>query len=267
MRLLSEDRQGVRREHYMRMVRLEHMRVFHHQDPLGPAHPSQPCARLLKGTSNMPYSGNGYPKDMVCQPGNHSVAQDALRPDLWRCNLSRNCGTMNSHIPAVSFGNQSNTDAQPIATKRQAEMYCCKYCAKHHKNLGARCALYDIVDNLMLKDQNGREKQGENWEDAKLGGQLHKAFMAEIGEEMCQAEVAHHANRIPEFFISRRVKHVHLYKKLLALTCKKKPREEEAEYDGGEEWAWAESGGERLHRASDIERYERRSNYTQRGFQ
>ena len=30
---------------------------------------------------------------------------------------------------------------------------------------------------------------------------------------------------------------------------------------GGEEWTWAESGGERLHRASDIELYERRSNY------
>ena len=29
-----------------------------------------------------------------------------------------------------------------------------------------------------LKDQDGREKQGENCEDAKLGGQLHKAFMA-----------------------------------------------------------------------------------------
>ena len=121
--------------------------------------------------------------------------------------------------------------------------------------------LYDIVDNMNLKDQNGRETQGEYWEDAKLGGQLHKAFMAEIGEEMCQAEVAHHANRIPEFFVSRRVKNVHLYRKLLALTCRKKPREEEAEYDGGEEWAWAESGGERLHRASDIELYERCENY------
>ena len=85
--------------------------------------------------------------------------------------------------------------------------------------------------------------------------------MAEIGEEMCQAEVAHHANRIPEFFISRRVKHVHLYKKLLALTCKKKPCEEEEDYDGCEEWAWEESGCARPHRASDIELYERRSNY------
>ena len=30
---------------------------------------------------------------------------------------------------------------------------------------------------------------------------------------------------------------------------------------GGEDWTWAESGGERLHRASDIELYERRANY------
>ena len=57
------------------------------------------------------------------------------------------------------------------------------------------------------------------------------------------------------------MKNVHLYRKLLALTCSKKPREEEAEYDGGEERAWAESSGARLHRASDIELYERRSNY------
>ena len=64
---------------------------------------------------------------------------------------------MNSHIQAGSFGNQSNTDSQPIATKRQAEMYRCKYCAKHHKHLGARCAVYDIVNNLILKDQDGRE--------------------------------------------------------------------------------------------------------------
>ena len=218
------------------------MHDFHHPDPLGPPNPSQPCARLLKGTSNMWYCGNGYPKDMVCQPCDQSVAQDALRPDLWRCNLCRNCRVMNSHIPAVSSGNQSNTDAQPIATKRQAEMYCCKYCANHHKNLGARCALYDIVDNLTLKDQDGREKQGEDWKDAKLGSQLHKAFMAEIGEGMCQAEVAHHANRIPQLFVSRRLKDVRLYRQALAMNSRKKPREDEAENDVGEEWGRAESG-------------------------
>ena len=82
--------------------------------------------------------------------------------------------------------------------------------------------------------------------------------MAEIGEEMCQAEVAHHAQRIPEFFVSRRVKSVHLYRKMLALTCRKKPRQAE-EYDGGEGWAWWESDGKRTHAASDIELYERRT--------
>ena len=100
--------------------------------------------------------------------------------------------------------------------------------------------MYDIVDNLSLKEQAGRDKHGEEWEDAKLGGQIHKAFMAEIGEEMCQAEVAHHANRIPEFFVSRRVKNVHLYRKMLALTWRRKPREKqdevEEEYDRGDEW-------------------------------
>ena len=35
LRLLAEDRQGERRERYMRMVRLEHMRDIHHPDPLG----------------------------------------------------------------------------------------------------------------------------------------------------------------------------------------------------------------------------------------
>ena len=126
LRLLSKDRQGDRHEHYMRMVSLEHMHDFHHPDMIGPPNPSQPCARLLKGTSNMWYCGNGYPKDMVREPCDQSIAQDALRPDLWRCNLCRNCQVMNNHIPAVSFGNQSSTDAQPIATKRQAEMYCVK---------------------------------------------------------------------------------------------------------------------------------------------
>ena len=129
----------------------------------------------------------------------------------------------------------------------------------HDKIVDDRFALYNIVDNMNLKDQDEWEKQNEYWEDAKFDGQLDKAFMAKISEEMCQAEVAHHANHIPEFFffVSRRVKNIHLYRKLLALTCRKKPCEEEGEYDGGEDWTWAKSGGERLHRASDIELYER----------
>ena len=262
--LLAEDHGEERSEHYRRMVRLEHMHDFHHPDPLGPPNPSQSCATILKGTTNMVYCGNGYPKDLVCQPCEQSIAQDALRPDLWRCNLCRNCKHMNTHMPAVSFGNQSNTDAQPIATKRQAELYCCKYCTKHHKNLGARCALYDIVDNMQLKDEAGREKKGEYWDDTKLGGQLHKAFMAEIGEEMCQAEVAHHANGIPEYFLSRRVKNIHLYRKALALTTnKRKQGAEEDEYLDGADWSWGAEAQypSRPHRVSDMELYESRCDY------
>ena len=145
LELLSEDRNNERSEHYMRMVRLEQMHDYHHPDPLGPPNPTQSCARLLKGSGNMWYCGHGYPKDLVCSPCDQSIAQDALRPELWRCNLLRNCPVMNPHMPIVSFGGQSNIDAQPIATKNQAELYCAKYCSKHHKNLGARCALYDIV--------------------------------------------------------------------------------------------------------------------------
>ena len=40
-----------------------------------------------------------------------------------------------------------------------------------------------------------------------------RAFMAEVGEEVCQAEVAHHANRCPQFFIPRPEKSVHFSKK------------------------------------------------------
>ena len=39
--------------------------------------------------------------------------------------------------------------------------------------------------------------------------------MAEVGEEMCQSEVAHHASRAPEYLCSRPEKFVHFYKKAL----------------------------------------------------
>ena len=52
---------------------------------------------------------------------------------------------------------------------------------------------------------------------------------------MCQAEVAHHASHIPEFFISRRVHHTHLYRKMVALTCRIKTRAAEEEYEWGED--------------------------------
>ena len=258
--LLEEDQGEARREHYMRMVRLEQLHDYHHPDPLGPPNPCQACARLLKGSGNMYYCANGMPKDLVLTRSEQSIAQDPLRMDLWRCHLSRNCQVMNSHMPVVSFGHQSNTDAQPIATKKQAEMYCCKYCAKHHKNIGARCAIFDILEAMESKDLHGVEKHGHTWQPTTLGGQLHKAFMAEIGEEMCQAEVAHHANHLPEFLVSRKVRHVHLYRKMLAITV---PTAKNAKDGEGEYWDGAEDleepGQRRIHRASDIELYEART--------
>ena len=171
-------------------------------------------------------------------------------------------------MPAVSVGLQSNSDAQPIATKRQAEMYCCKYCAKHHTNLGARCALYDIIDSMQNKDEAVQDKYGRGGDTTKLGGMLHKAFMAEIGEEMCQAEVAHHANRNPEFFVSRSVKNVHLYRKMLAVTHRSEGKEEEgaegpASQEREDDWwsAWDEGGRKRVHQVSDFELYMRRGRY------
>ena len=62
VRLLSEDRQEDRREHDMRMVRLDHMHDAHHPDHRAPPNPSQPCVQLLKGTSNMLCCCNGYPQ-------------------------------------------------------------------------------------------------------------------------------------------------------------------------------------------------------------
>ena len=45
----------------------------------------------------------------------------------------------------------------------------------------------------------GQGEYGETFEEGKLGGKLHRAFMADVGEEMRQCEVAHHANRGPEY--------------------------------------------------------------------
>ena len=65
----------------------------------------------------------------------------------------------------------------------------------------------------------------DSMSEPTLGSKLHKAFMAEIGDEMCQAEVAHHANKCPEYFCSRPVSHAHIYKKALGLaTGTKKDR-------------------------------------------
>ena len=67
---------------------------------------------------------------------------------------------------------------------------------------------------------NVREKHGSDLGASSLGCKLHRALMSEVGEEMCQcqAEVAHHANKSPEYFVSRPEKHVSFYKKALALS-------------------------------------------------
>ena len=96
---------------------------------------------------------------------------------------------------------------------------------------------------------------------------MHRAFMAEIGEEMCQAEVAHHANRCPEYFCSRPEKSVHLYKKALALNVRTK---EPAEAPGADQWAGDGNDDEEARvpapkrlatQPSDLELYERRCLY------
>ena len=124
--ILPDANVEQREAFYRQQVYEENLHDFHYPDPCGPPNPSQPCARLMKGTSNMWYCSSGYPRELVCEICHQAVAQDEMRPDLWRCNLLRNCPVMNSHIPAVNLGMQSNTDAQGVCTKHQAEMYCCK---------------------------------------------------------------------------------------------------------------------------------------------
>ncbi len=68
---------------------------------------------------------------------------------------------------------------------------------------------------MQRKDASNKE---DDFDAFSLGSNLNRAFLAEVGEEMCQAEVAHHANKSPEYFLSRPEKHVHLYKKALALS-------------------------------------------------
>ena len=117
LELLEDGQEDARHEYYARLVRTEHNHDFHYPEPTGPPNPSQPCARLLKGTKDMWYCANGYPRDIVCQPCDQSIAQDAMRQELWRCHLCRNFALMNSHMPVVSFFNQANTDGQPVVTK------------------------------------------------------------------------------------------------------------------------------------------------------
>ena len=80
-----------------------------------------------------------------------------------------------------------------------------------------------------------------------LGNKIHKAFMAEIGDEMCQAEVAQHANKCPEYFCSRAVRQVHIYKKALGLATGTKKTEE-----CDEEWASSADENQREGSAADV---------------
>ena len=271
LELLEDTQEEARHEYYAKLVRSEHHHDFHYPHPTGPPNPSQPCARLLKGTKDRWYCANGYPRDTVAQPCEQSIAQDEMRKDLWRCHLCRNYPLMNSHMPPVSFFNQGNTDGQPVVTKQQAEMYLCKYCAKKKENYGARATLFDVIDDMESKNKAAACKTGDPWQ-ATLGSKMHKAFMSEIGDEMCQAEVAHHANKCPEYFCSRPVKHVHIYKKALGIGRNQQNHDEEDEYvpwsSGDEDWAKSyEKGGanagkhraRRITKKSDVELYESRT--------
>ena len=95
-------------------------------------------------------------RELVCEPRDTSVAQAALRPDLWRVDLCRNCQVINPHIPWASVVLQSNTDATPVPTKHQAEMYCCNYCSKHGKRKGQAAALYEVLDDMESKDASAQ---------------------------------------------------------------------------------------------------------------
>ena len=94
--------------------------------------------------------------------------------------------------------------AERAIQRKQAEEYCCKYICKHCKGQGAKTALWDLMDDMQAKDVAFKEAHGEeNFEARTIGGKLHKAFLAEVGEEMFQAEVAHHANGCPQYFCSQ----------------------------------------------------------------
>ena len=51
--ILRQENGDARMKYYERAVRTEHIHDYHYPDPLGVPNPSQPCARLLKGTLNM----------------------------------------------------------------------------------------------------------------------------------------------------------------------------------------------------------------------
>ena len=257
--LLRDDNMEMRLDHYCRAVRFEQMHDFHYPDPLGPPNPSQPCATLLKGTRNMWHCKNGYPRDLVCEHCHQSVSQDALKPDIWRVCLMRNDPVMNGHMPLATLVNQSNTDASGVLTRDQADMYLCKYCTKHLKRCGQRSVLHEVLDDMRRLDQHAQEANGAEFERRTLGGKLHRAFMGEVGEEMSQAEVGHHANRGPEYLCSRLPKHVSFYKKALAIDVPKKSNSRKRKsMDAAPVYPPQPKLGTK---PSDLELYERRTCY------
>ena len=147
-----------------------------------------------------------------------------------------------------------------MVTKHQAEMHCCTYCSNHTKNLGTRAALFEVMDDMARVDASAKEKYGDAFEEKKLGSKLHRAFMAEIGDEMCHSEVAHHANRCPEYFCSRPEKQVHFYKKAFAVNTgsHNKPATRDAP---PESWTDEEHAKDRklTTKPSDLDMYERRT--------
>ena len=210
--LLQPHNAPDRLKFYRRAVQVEHLHSWHYPDPLGPPASSQPCAQLLRGTSNMWYCKNGYPRNPVCEVCEENISQDALRPDVWRVNFCRNDPLINPHVPLVTLGLQGSDDACPVVTCEQCQKYLCKYCSKHGKQVGRKNVLFEVVEDMKAQDERAWERFPDTFEATKLGSKLHKAFTAEVGEEMCQAELAHHANKSPEYFISRPVKDVYLYK-------------------------------------------------------
>ena len=82
IQLLENGQDEARREYYAKLARTEYIHDFHYPEPTGPPNPSQPCARLLKGTRDMWYCANGYPREAVSQPCEQNIAQDAMRQDL-----------------------------------------------------------------------------------------------------------------------------------------------------------------------------------------
>ena len=126
--------------------------------------------------------------------------------------------------------------------------------------MGTRAALFEVMDDMARADASAKETYGDAFEEKKLGSKLHRAFMAEIGEEMCQAEVAHHTHRCPEYFCSRPEKQVHFYKKALAVNTE--PQKRPAKRDAPpESWTDEEPATDRklATKPSDLEMYERRT--------